>query len=198
MARVPVVLIHGVDDTVALFRRLQPFLKGRGFSVHSFNLTPNNGRVSLSKLAQQVDAYVRAQFPDGDTIDMVGFSMGGLISRYYIQRLGGIHCVRKFVTIATPHQGTWTAYLRSNPGASNMRPGSAFLRDLNHDIEMLDGLSFTSIWTPLDLMIVPASSSRVSVGRSIRMRTPAHPLLVRDPRVLRLLVRILSEDESLV
>jgi triacylglycerol lipase len=74
--------------------------------------------------------------------------MGGLVSRYYLQRLGGIHRVRKFVTIATPHRGTWTGFLRANPGARDMRPGSAFLRDLNRDVEMLDGISFTSIWSP--------------------------------------------------
>ena len=74
-----------------------------------------------------------------------------------------------------------------------MRPGSRFLEDLNRDVEMLDRISFTSIWTPLDLMIVPANSSRVAAGRPIRVRTLAHPLLVRDPRVLRLVLKILSD-----
>jgi hypothetical protein len=43
-------------------------------------------------------------------------------------------------------------------------------------------------------MIVPSTSSRVPVGRSIPVWTPAHPLLVRDPRVLRLVVEILKEQ----
>ena len=62
---------------------------------------------------------------------------------------------------------------------------------------MLDDISFTSIWTPLDLMIVPANSSRVPGGRSIRVWTPDHPLLVRDQQVLRLVLSILSEDRPL-
>jgi len=114
------------------------------------------------------------------------------VSRYYIQRLGGIHRVGKFVTIGSPHRGTWTAFLRANPGVCDMRPGSSFLRDLNRDAEMLDRISFTSIWTPFDLMIVPASSSRLQVGSSISVRTLAHPLLVRDPQVLRLVLGILE------
>ena len=193
MARHPVLLVHGIDDTAALFRRMKPYLENSGLSVHTLNLVPNNGKVGLTELAKQLDQYVRANFTAEQAIDIVGFSMGGLVSRYYIQRLGGIQRVRKFVTIATPHRGTWTGFLRSNPGARDMRPGSAFLQDLNRDVEMLDGISFTSIWSPLDLMIVPANSSRVPAGRSISVRTPAHPLMVRDPQVLRLVLGILSD-----
>jgi len=119
--------------------------------------------------------------------------MGGVIARYYVQRLGGLARVRKFITIAAPHRGTWTAYLRNNPGARDMRPGSPFLRDLERDLDSLGGLSFFSIWTPLDLMIMPSTSSRVEVGRSIRVLSLAHPLMVRSPRVLRLVEGILGD-----
>lgn len=75
-----------------------------------------------------------------------------------------------------------------------MRPGSVFLEDLNRDIEILENVSFTSIWTPFDLMIVPANSSLISVGRSIRVRTLIHPLLVVDPQVLKLVLVILRDN----
>ncbi len=192
MVRHPVLLVHGIDDTAELFHRMKPYLERGGWSVHSLSLVPNNGEAALTELAQQLDARIRATFAVDEAIHLVGFSMGGLISRYYIQRLGGIHRVRKFVTIGTPHRGTWTAFLRANPGARDMRPGSAFLKDLNRDIEMLASLSFASIWTPFDLMIVPANSSQVPVGRSIQVRTLAHPLLVRDPQVFELVLSILS------
>lgn len=193
MAR-PVLLVHGIWDTGTRFRWMMPHLERGGFKVHSLNLVPNDGRAELSELARQLDGYVRATFAAGESIDLVAFSMGGLVSRYYIQRLGGIQRVRKFVTIGTPHRGTWTAFLLGNAGARNMRPKSTFLEDLNRDIELLEGVSFVSIWTPLDLMILPADSSQVPVGRSIPVRTLAHPLLVRDRRVLQLLVGILSES----
>jgi len=192
MAADPVLLVHGIDDTAALFRRMKPYLERGGLAVHALNLVPNNGNAGLIELARQLDEHVAASFAAGQAIDIVGFSMGGLVSRYYIQRLGGIRRVRKFVTIGTPHRGTWTAFLRANPGARDMRPGSGFLEDLNRDVEMLGGISFTSIWTPFDLMIVPAASSRLPAGCSIPVRTLAHPLLVRDPQVLRLVLGILS------
>jgi len=189
----PVILLHGLGDTVAVFEHMQAHLQRAGLCVHAFNLVPNNGRAPLPELADQLDGYIRATFGSAEPVDLVGFSMGGLVSRYYLQRMGGIERVRRFVTIGTPHHGTWSAYVLSSPGVRNMRPGSAFLRDLNQDMEMLEGVLLASIWTPFDLMIVPATSSRVRVGRSISVRTLVHPLLVRDPRVMRLVLDILSE-----
>jgi hypothetical protein len=40
------------------------------------------------------------------------------------------------------------------------------------------GLPGMSIWTPLNLMIVPASSSRMPVGHDQRFWAPAHPLMI--------------------
>ncbi|HTR34281.1 MAG TPA: alpha/beta fold hydrolase [Bryobacteraceae bacterium] len=189
----PVILLHGLGDTVAIFEHMQAYLERGGLRAHAFNLVPNNGRAPLPELARQLDDYIRAAFGEDETVDLVGFSMGGLVSRYYLQRLGGMERVRRLVTIGTPHHGTWSAYVLGSPGVRNMRPGSAFLRDINQDMETLEGVLLASIWTPFDLMIVPATSSRVRVGRSISVRTLVHPLLVRDPRVMRLVLDILGK-----
>ncbi|HUA17568.1 MAG TPA: triacylglycerol lipase [Bryobacteraceae bacterium] len=193
MSGTPVILLHGLGDTVAVFERMRSYLERAELRVHAFDLIPNNGRATLPELAHQLEGYIRATFATGEPVDLVGFSMGGLVSRYYLQRLGGLERVRRLVTIGTPHYGTWSAYVLGSPGVRNMRPGSAFLRDLNQDMQMLDGVLLASIWTPFDLMIVPATSSRVPVGRSIPVRTLVHPLLVRDPRVMRLVRDVLRE-----
>ncbi|CAM5527705.1 hypothetical protein SMICM304S_05241 [Streptomyces microflavus] len=63
-------------------------------------------------------------------VDIVGHSLGGLIARYYVQRLGGDRRVRTLVTLGTPHGGTAVA-----PGAGihpivrQMRGGSALMRN---------------------------------------------------------------------
>src|SRR5271165_739213 len=59
MARNPVLLVHGIDDTAAVFRRMQPYLEGGGLPVHGLNLVPNNGKVGLTELARQLDQHVR-------------------------------------------------------------------------------------------------------------------------------------------
>jgi triacylglycerol lipase len=120
--------------------------------------------------------------------------MGGLICRYYLQRLGGISRTQTFIAISSPHRGTWTALFRRNPGTRQMRWGSAFLEDLNRDVHMLKQIRTLSIRTPLDLMIVPSHSS--ILGRCHTVNVLAHPLMLSDNRVIRLAERLLLTGDS--
>ena len=173
--RNPLVLIHGIDDTVTVFDPAIAYLRQQGWSsFHPLNLTPNNGNAGLDVLAIQVADYIERHFAAEQPVDLLGFSMGGLVSRYYIQRLGGAERVARFVTVSAPHQGSWLAYGRWNPGCQQMRPNSPFIQNLNQDLRVLSQIEFTSIWTPYDLMIVPAESSRLPVGQEIKVPVLTH------------------------
>lgn len=191
--RNPVLLIHGINDTATVFNRMTLYLTRLGWSVHSLSLTPSNGRAGLDQLAAQVAEYAANAFAPDQSFDLVGFSMGGLVSRYYLQCLGGLDRVQRFITLASPHQGTWMAYGSYHPGCIQMRPDSVFLRHLNSNAAMLERLNFTSIWTPLDLMIVPANSSQMSVARDLQIWVPAHAWMVSDPRSLQAVATTLAE-----
>jgi triacylglycerol lipase len=191
-----VVLLHGIDDTTRLFSRLGPFLEERGWTVHAWNLVPNDGSAGIDALARQVQVRIDDALGRDEIFDLLGFSMGGIVARYYLQRLGGLARVERLVTISSPHRGTWMAYFRRNTGARQMRPRSMFLRDLDQDRADLARLKFTSIWTPLDLMILPAASSVIPEAKSIGVSVLAHPLMVRDGRVLQLVAEALSSDAS--
>jgi len=182
--RNPVLLIHGLTDTTLVFRQMTAYLSAQGFSVHSFDLTPNNGVMPLDKLAVQVADYIAKSFDPEQPLDIIGFSMGGIVSRYYIQRLGGIERVQRFISIAAPNNGTFTAYLSGRPGCIQMRPDSPLLRDLNQDSTMLARLNFTVIWTPYDLMIVPPTSSQMPIGEELVIPTRLHSWMPADRRCL--------------
>jgi len=63
--------------------------------------------------------------------------MGGIVSRYYVQRLWGIDRVQRF-TLASPHHGhPWLTYV--SPGCVQMRPDSPFLQQ--QDAIMLEQLN---------------------------------------------------------
>ncbi|HBB31010.1 MAG TPA: lipase [Cyanobacteria bacterium UBA8803] len=192
-SRNPVLLVHGIIRTSAVFRQMSAYLTQQGWSVYSFDLKPNNAKLGLDQLATQVADYVDQTFPPEQPIDLVGLSMGGLVSRYYVQRLGGIDRVQRFITISAPHQGTRMAYLWNRPGCVHMRPGSAFLKDLNQDAHILERLNFTSIWTPWDFIIVPACSSQMPVGREVKVLVFAHGFMVRDARSLQAVASALLE-----
>lgn len=185
-------MVHGIWKSGASFRALSRHLAKRGFDVHTIDLTPNDGRAGIPELGEQLSAFVEKLLPNGEPLDLVGFSMGGVVGRYYLQRLGGAERVRRFVTISSPHNGTMTAYLRRLPGALQMRPDSELLRELNREIQALGRLDVTSIWTPLDLMIVPPQSSRLPIGREVLVAAPLHALMLHDPRSLRAVAEALE------
>lgn len=190
--RHPVVLVHGIWKSGAAFRAMSRHLTKRAFEVHTIDLKPNDGRAGIPELAAQLAAFVEGLLPPGAPVDLVGFSMGGVVGRYYLQRLGGLDRVRRFVTISSPHHGTMTAYLRKLPGAIQMRPDSDLLREMNREIAALERIDVTSIWTPLDLMIMPPHSSRLPIGREVLVAAPLHALMLHDPRALRAVAEALE------
>ncbi len=191
--RNPVLLIHGIDDTGAVFKTMANYLGERGWSVYTLDLVPNNGDVGLDELAKQVADYIASNFAPEQPLDLVGFSMGGIVSRYYIQRLGGIERVQRFITISSPHYGTVIAYASGRPGCVQMRHNSDFIKELNSDAAILKQLNFTSIWTPYDLMIVPANSSQMPFLRDVTVPVILHPLMLRDSRSLAMVAQALAE-----
>ncbi|WP_392531874.1 esterase/lipase family protein [Nostoc sp. C117] len=195
--RNPVLLLHGIDDTEAVFYKMRAYLIQQGLSVYALNLVPNNGDVGLDELAKQVAEYVTTNFASEQPLDLVGFSMGGIVSRYYLQRLGGINRVQRFITISSPHHGTVVAYGSRRPGCVQMRPDSIFLKDLNSDAVILGQLNFTSIWTPYDLMIVPANSSQMSVGQEAKVPVALHPWMLTDSRSLAVVAAALVKPINL-
>ena len=190
----PVLLIHGIFDTIRIFDKMSRYLKKLGWEVYSLNLVPNYGILGLDKLAEQVADYVNKTFPPNQPLDLIGFSMGGIVSRYYIQRLGGIDKVENFITISAPHNGTLTGYALNLAAPIQMRPKSNFLENLNQDIALLDKTNFTSIWTPYDAMILPPKSSQVPVGRDIKIDVFLHPWMVSDEKVLKVIVEVLKGE----
>jgi triacylglycerol lipase len=74
-----------------------------------------------------------------------------------------------------------------------MRTDSEFLRDLNRDAAMLGRLNFTVIWTPYDLMIVPAKSSQMPVGKEVIVPARLHSWMLADEGTLKAVAAALSE-----
>lgn len=182
----PVLFVHGLAETGRRFGRMAEAFRAAGREAHIVSYRPSDGSVGIDRLAGQLAAYIEKNLAPGRPFDLVGYSMGGLVSRYYIQRLGGIDRVRNLVTISSPHRGTLTAYLLKNDAARQMRPGSAFLADLNADTEWTRRIPWTSIWTPLDLIIIPSTRSRITPARDRRFLVLLHPWMVTSARVIRL------------
>ena len=73
-----------------------------------------------------------------------------------------------------------------------MRPDSAFLKDLNSDVMSLSAIPVTTIWSPQDIGIEPASSSRLPVGANVTIPGGMHSFMLTDDRVIRAVVAALT------
>lgn len=186
-----VLLVHGIWDTSKVFRRLSKFLEERGYEPHGIDLNPNDARDGLEPLAEQVKDYAEKNFEG--KFALVGFSMGGMIARYYIQKMGGSERVRKLITLSSPHNGTWTAHFIKSKGAKQLAMGSEFLKDLNADTEALANVNFTSLWTPMDLMVVPSWSSCMPNGvKNIMVPSLFHAWMLIHPKAHESIAKILK------
>ncbi len=77
------------------------------------------------------------------------------------------------------------AYLNGRTGGRQMRPRSEFLRALGQDADLLRRAKFTSFYTPLDLMFVPARSSSMPQAHNVRIWAALHPSLILEAGCIR-------------
>jgi triacylglycerol esterase/lipase EstA (alpha/beta hydrolase family) len=187
----PVLCVHGIWDTSAVFSSMQAALRDRGFGqVVALDLVPNDGSADIPALAKQVAAAADAL--GGGPLDVVGFSMGALVSRYWLQRMGGRERVRRFISISGPHRGTITAMLSGKPGPKQMRPNSALLNGLFADQDPWGRCEVHAFWTPFDLIIVPSGSSALPGARERKFNVPFHPMMLSDRNVISAVAEVLG------
>jgi triacylglycerol esterase/lipase EstA (alpha/beta hydrolase family) len=196
----PVVLVHGIWDDSRSLSAMARSLQSRGIQhVHAIDFSPAWGAARLEQLGEQLARFVEGvrRRHGHDELDLVGFSMGALVSRLFLERLGGAEHVRTFVSIAGPHRGTLTAYALPLAGVRQMRPGSALLSELGHDISHLERVAVHCVYTPYDALIVPAASGVLRGARSVhRIPVALHGLMPRDRRVLETVAALLLQGRA--
>ncbi|WP_299532453.1 alpha/beta fold hydrolase [uncultured Streptomyces sp.] len=182
----PVVLLHGFIDNRSVFVLLRRSLARHGRRhLESLNYAPLTCdiRTAAELLGRHVEEICSRT--GQREIDIVGHSLGGLIARYYVQRLGGDRRVRVLVTLGTPHGGTAAAPAASvHPIVRQMRGGSALIQELRLPARGCRTLFF-SFWSEWDRVMVPVTTARVDhpdlLAQNVRvvgighLALPAHP-----------------------
>ncbi|WP_224368710.1 lipase family alpha/beta hydrolase [Hyalangium versicolor] len=194
----PVLLVHGFHDSPSRMEPLKHHLEQAGWPVvRAMALEPNDGRVGVPELALQVSRAAEAlrEETGAARIDIVGFSMGALVSRFWVQWLGGREVVRRFVSISGPQAGTVMAYLLPGEGVKQMRPHSRLLRALNRDPHPWGPVEVFTFWTPLDIIVVPANSAQLPDATDRTFPVLLHHWMVEDARVLDSIVEVLGAPD---
>lgn len=191
-ARPPLVLVHGLWDSPRLFRRLVERLGGARDPLLIPHLPHGVGIVPLEELAGQLGRQIEAAFGAEQPLDLLGFSMGGVIGRTWIQLQGGHRRVRRLISVGSPQRGTLTALPWPRPllaGIADMKHRSRLLRRLNTDLGALAAVECLSYYCPTDAMVVPGWEAVLPVGDRRRLPVWTHQQLIRDPRAIEVLAR---------
>jgi triacylglycerol lipase len=187
-----IVLVHGFLNRGGILRRLAAHLTSAGHTCFVPTLKPCDARCGLPVLADQLGQFINESLPTGSHFAIVGFSMGALVVRYYLQELGGYQRTDAFFSICGPHRGTLSAYVYPSKGVHQLRPRSEFLSRLDQTADRLADIPTTCYWTPFDLMVRPISSARWSRAEHVRIPALSHSLMVFDRRLYRDIERRLS------
>jgi triacylglycerol lipase len=160
-AGTPILLAHGIIDNHTVFTLMRRQLLRRGFTrINTFSYSPLtlDVRSTAERLGTEIEALCEES--GSDQIHVIGHSLGGLIARYYIQRLGGDQRVHTCVTLGTPHEGTVAARLLPWPLVKQVRPDSDLMAEL---AEPAPGCKtrFVAFYSDVDQLIVPQRRARI-------------------------------------
>ncbi|MGW7055968.1 alpha/beta fold hydrolase [Streptomyces sp. NPDC054887] len=199
--RPPVVLLHGFVDNRSVFVVLRRSLARHGWHhLESLNYSPLTCdiRTAAELLGRHVEEICART--GHARVDVVGHSLGGLIARYYVQRLGGDVRVRTLVTLGTPHAGTAVAPpMSAHPLVRQMRPGSDVIEELRRPATSCR-TRFVSFWSDLDQLMLPVTTARLShpdlVVQNIQVTGIGHLALPVHPAVAAGIRQALEEQDA--
>lgn len=205
----PVLLVPGYGGSTTGLAQLAAQLRGEGRDATVVEL-PEGGTGDLVVQAQALGAAVdaaRARTGAG-SVDLVGYSAGGVVARVWLGEQGGAAQTRRVVTLGSPQHGTQIAGLGASLGLAlcgtacqQLAPGSALLTRLNSGDETPAGPEYVSLWTTLDQTVTPPDSARLDGAENLPLQQvcPAsrvdHSGLPTDPLVGAIVSRQLGAGE---
>lgn len=184
----PVILLHGFADNRSVFVLLRRSLTRHGWPhLVSLNYSPLTFdiRTAAELLARQIEEICART--GHRQVDVVGHSLGGLIARYYAQRLDGDNRIRTLITLGTPHEGTAVLpWANAHPVVRQMRPGSPLIEELRLPAPGCR-TRFVSFWSDLDQLMMPPETARIEhsdlLTRNVRVSGVGHLALPVHPAV---------------
>ena len=185
--RNPIILIHGLWNTSSIFSSITSKLDEIGIEYFAPTLNHSYGITSIIDLSKILNELILEKYGLEKEIDILGFSMGGIIGRYWLQKFNGYKRTRRLISIGSPHKGTLMAQLVPKypfRGISEMKINSKFLRELAKNDFFLDGIECISFFTYWDLMVFPGWWTNLNLGKKISVKVFKHRNLVSNKTVI--------------
>jgi hypothetical protein len=163
----PVLLVPGYGGNAGSLAALADRLRASGRTATIVAL-PGDGTGDLLAQVTTLDKAVNDALAGGaPSVDIVGYSAGGLVTRLWVADDAGQHRVRRVVTLGSPLHGTQIAAAGSSlvPGAcplacQQLVPNSPLLRGVEAQ-PLPASLPWLSLWTENDETVTPPDSARL-------------------------------------
>jgi triacylglycerol esterase/lipase EstA (alpha/beta hydrolase family) len=200
----PVVLIPGYGGSTSSLDALATRIRATGRAATVVQL-PGTGTGSLlsdaALLNSAVDSYLRQGAP---SVDVVGYSAGGVVALIWARHDDGAARARRIVTLGAPFHGTRVAAAAEAlaPGAcpaacQQLVPGSPLLEGL--DVTDPGGLPrWLSLWTSDDQVVTPPDSAQLAGAIDVPVQSvcPAvrisHSELPTSPAVVAMVLQAIG------
>ncbi|RMI28083.1 lipase family alpha/beta hydrolase [Nocardia stercoris] len=224
----PVVLAHGTDSTAyADWSAIGPMLAQAGFCVFALNYgglgeAGHYGVGDIWESTRQVGDFVDQVLAatGARQVDLVGFSQGASVTRYWIDQLGGAPKVGQWVGVASPSYGGIMYGLvplsRVVPGlmqafevatslaAVQQAEGAPYMVQLNAGGDTVPGVRYTTIGSRVDEMIQPfdnialhgAGATNLVLQDLCPADLTGHFHMVYDPYVQQLVLNTLDPEHA--
>ncbi|WP_336083997.1 esterase/lipase family protein [Nocardia sp. SSK8] len=220
----PIVLVHGTDSSAySDWAGIGPQLVAAGYCVFALNYggAPGAGtygtedmRISFAQLAAFVDDVLAAT--GAAQVDLVGFSQGATVSRFYINKLGGAPKVGTWVGLASPSYGgvmyglvpvgqavpgMMDVYAKvTSTAAVQQAQGEPLMVELNAGGDTVPGVRYVTVGSRVDEMIQPFDNIALHGPGAQNLvlqdlcadDLTGHFHMVYDPFVQQLLQRVLD------
>ncbi len=194
----PVLLVPGYGGSTSGLALLAGRLRNQGKDVEVLSL-PDNGQGDLMAQADVLAAAADAAIErtGAASVDVVGYSAGGVVARLWLSQAGAGAPVRRLVSLGAPQHGTALASLgalfagQCPTACQQLDPASDLLARLNagSGSEAPEGPVSVSLWTSLDQVVIPPESAVLAGALNIQIQSvcPAsevtHSGLLSDPLV---------------
>lgn len=192
----PVILAHGYAMGRSCFWPMAARLaaSGVGPTVGFEYWTLGGVAEGARRLGRLVERVLEST--GADAVDIVGHSMGGVVSRYYTNLEAGGDRVRRLITLGSPHSGAEISLFGVGRMRTELRRGSPTLTRLAAS-KTPDNVALTCIWSPIDVLVSSERHTKIDGAEVIRIDRVGHIGLLTNPIVTELVLQRLNSSSGL-
>lgn len=198
-----VLLVPGYGGNTQSLTTLATRLRATGRQVIVVQM-PDSGTGDLAEQAKVLNNDVETALRSEPSVDVVGYSAGGVVTRLWTEDYDGPTKARRIVTFGSPYQGTTVAAAADalDPNdcpvaCQQLVPGSTLLTRIAEST--LDGHPpWLSLWTTQDQTVMPPTSADLPGAMDVSLQSVcadeqvSHGGLPTDPLVIGIVLQALG------